>query len=527
MLAAAEPEPTGWLTVCEHSSTVAGRTGRACVLVARDDAAKALNSTTWVGRDLGTFSIWEDLNGGSGFESGLADLDNDARLEFFVQVQRPVGSPDPVLDVSHPFLWYFDAYPVRDGWAYVNEAGRPQELMRTHLAREHWTIEVRALEFRQFLFASGLDAVVQLDCVPRTTSTGFSRVDDEFRNEWAYLDFVATSEHDYAGKGGFSRLLGQYLVRGSSTSRLPRMQQRRADGDAYPEFIYKVDSATGEPVRHSCDPDALGTYFDKDASRIHYLTPANFKREVLIPYAQEPNRYQLRRTRLECLSLWGLAISFNSAGLVEVYLGDLGRDLPSDEWGHWLTYNVIPDGTMEAGRFQRDFLGMWSDSPDIPSELRHARDYAAAASERALGVPVWRPLDEQITPEYESMVGPLSDDPAALQAPLILLAKCFVDAIDPAPLKEYLGDTQPNERGLSLLGRTAERLGGSQDDVEALRALYDVRSAGGLAHLGGRRRDVAMTRLGIADLSTIDAFDHVAVRIIDCLQRLTALFDAH
>jgi hypothetical protein len=121
---------------------------------------------------------------------------------------------------------------------------------------------------------------------------------------------------------------------------------------------------------------------------------------------------------------------------------------------------------MEQGRFRRDFLNQFAPSPDIPSDLRRARAEAAAASERVLGAPVWRPLDENITPEYESMIGPLSDDPVALQGPLILLAKCFVDAIDPAPLKTFLGDAQSGEKRLSLLGRTAERLGGSRDDVE-------------------------------------------------------------
>jgi hypothetical protein len=139
---------------------------------------------------------------------------------------------------------------------------------------------------------------------------------------------------------------------------------------------------------------------------------------------------------------------------------------------------------------------------------------------------VWRPLADDILQEYESMIGPLTDEPSGLQAPLLLLAKCFVDAIDPSPLKTFLGDAESGEKSLSLFGRVAERLGGSRDDVEELRALYDVRSAGGLAHLAGSRRDAALTRLGIKDMSTIDAFDHVATRIIDCLQRFASLIEA-
>lgn len=518
------PEPTGWLTVCEHYFTPEEHGGRGCVLTAPGDVPTVLRAGPgWVGRGLGTFSVWEGPSGQTGFDTGLTDVEHDAELQFFVQVKRPEGSPDPVLDIWQPFLWYFDAYPVNDGWAYVNEAGRPQELVRAQISREHWIIEVRGLEFRQFLHACGRDAIVQIDCVPLTATEGFARTDDTLECEWAHFDFVATSERAVS-EGGFSRLLGLYVVRGNRTSRVPRFEERRSTVE-YPQFIYGVDSSTGEPLRHTCDPDQLGTYFDEDNSRLHYLTVVNFKREVLIPYAQEPRRYRLRRSRLECLGLWGLDMSFNTAGLVEVYLGDLGRDLPSDEWGHWLTYNVIPEGQMEEGRFRRDFLAQFAGSPDIPGDLRRARAEAAASTDRLLGSPLWRMLGDDIAPEYESMLGPLSEDAAALQGPLILLAKCFVDAIDPAPLKAFLGDAQSGERSLSLLGRFSERLGGSQDDVEALRALYDVRSAGGFAHLGGSRRDAALERLGIRGLTTFDAFDHMAERIIDCLQKITALVD--
>ena len=90
-----------------------------------------------------------------------------------------------------------------------------------------------------------------------------------------------------------------------------------------------------------------------------------------------------------------------------MYLGDLGRDLPSDEWGHWLTYNLLPEGQMEEGRFRRDFLAQFVSSPDIPTDLRRARAEASVATERLFANSVWRPLAEDIAPEYESMIGPL------------------------------------------------------------------------------------------------------------------------
>jgi hypothetical protein len=101
----------------------------------------------------------------------------------------------------------------------------------------------------------------------------------------------------------------------------------------------------------------------------------------------------------------------------------------------------------------------------------------------------------------------------------------LVDAIDPAPLKDFLQDAESGERSLSLLGRTAERIGGSTDDVEPLRALHDFRSSGGVAHLAGSRRDAALQRLGIQRMTTIQAFDHVAAGLTRCLEHLTALMN--
>ncbi|MCP3881557.1 MAG: hypothetical protein GY701_24690, partial [Sulfitobacter sp.] len=152
--------------------------------------------------------------------------------------------------------------------------------------------------------------------------------------------------------------------------------------------------------------------------------------------------------------------SFNSAGLIEVYLGDLCERLPRDEWGHWITYNVVPEGTMEGGRFRRDFLAQFASSPDVPSDVRRARARAAEASASIFTHAIWRDLGEDIAPEFESMIGPLSEDPSALGGPLLLLTKCLIDAIDPTPLKEFLKDAEPGNAASHF---SVERRNASED----------------------------------------------------------------
>ena len=296
-------------------------------------------------------------------------------------------------------------------------------------------------------------------------------MDSDFENSWAHFTFHAMHELAMGDdRPSFSRLLGQYVITGLRNSRVPRFEDRPEDRD-YPTFIYGLDADTGQPLSHSCDPRKLGTYFDKDGSRLHYLTPIYFKREVLQPYASEPNRYRLSSTRLSCLDLWGVAISFNSTGLVEVYLGDLGRDLPSDEWGHWRSYNVPPQGKMDEGRFRRDFLNQWADSKDPTGDLRRARESAARVSARLLGVPIWRPLTGDIKAEFDSLIGPLADDPASLGQPLLVLTKALVDGIDPTPLKSSLPSFEKGDQSLRLLQRFAEQLGDTSDIAAILRSL--------------------------------------------------------
>jgi hypothetical protein len=226
---------------------------------------------------------------------------------------------------------------------------------------------------------------------------------------------------------------------------------------------------------------------------------------------------------LTCLNLWGVEFSFNSAGLVEVYLGDIGEKLPADEWGHWRTYNVPPEGTMDEGRFRRDFLNQWAGSRDPVRDLRKARVNAMTASEALLGKPLWKELNAETKAEFQSLIGPLTDDPAGLSASLLLLTKVLVDGIEPAPLKVYLKNHEPGKGSLRLLQRFALELGDTSDVTAILRELQSFRSKGGVAHLAGSSAKKARVSLEIEDLSNLQAFESIATRITSCLNELTAL----
>lgn len=519
------PDPTGWLTIEEHfhrSGDMYG--GTHSILIDGRFREHVLQSgTQWSGlNDLGEVEVWSDGT----FSDGLtASRNGDDALMFFSAVREHHRFVLPTFEITPTFLWYWDAFPSEGGWSYLDAAGRSVELIRISISMDEWKVDVAALEMRTFLAASGRELLVQKDYTVLTTESikPFERVDDSHRTLWSHFDWFAIVDEGITGSStAFSNVMGKYVVEGTITARVRRIEARNADKN-YVEFTYAVDPRTGEMKRHTSDPKMLGDY--ADGSRLHSMTPVYFNREVLNRYASEPSRYKVTAGRIWCLDLWGLDISTNTAGLIEAYLGELGS-LPEGEQAHWLAHNVPPDGQMDEGRFRRDFLNQSVGSPDPIGDLRRARNRAAAATATALGSPVWRDLDSRAATEFEALLGPTSNDPSALTAPTITLTKVLVDGMDPAPMKRRLGGGQPGEKSIALLRRFLESLGDTEETAEAFAALQAFRSAGGIAHLGGSNANAASARLGIDGMSPLEAFAHMIVRMTKALNHVADLAEA-
>jgi hypothetical protein len=518
-----ESNPSGWVTLEEYFFAEEEHGGRGCVVIDLDCNDRALSDTSWLARDLGSFTVWDSPAGAHGFEDGLASNQDEVHAEFFLQMRTATGAPSPQIEVSLPFLWFWDAFKVTNGWHYVSAAGREHELIRYDRSGDAWKVEVRVEEFRTFLDTCNKSALIQVDYVTKVAEGDFDRVDNDFQNDWAHVDFHAVADFlTGTDRPSMSRIYGQYILKGQRTSRRPRWEGFHSAMD-YPAFIYGKDPETGAHLTQTCDPDALGTYFDDDDSRLHYLTPIYFTRAVLQDYVAEPARYEVTPFELSCFNLWGVDISINSVGLVEMYLGDIGRKLPQEEWGHWRSYNVPPEGQMEEGRFRRDFLGQSVSSPDPIGDMRRAREAANAAARRRLGGDLWRSPPRDLQLQYRSLMGPLTDDPSALIAPFLIVAKVFVDGLDSKLLKNAVDGSEKDEKSLALLRRLLASCGDDADCSKVLRDLYAMRSRGGVAHLHNSGSTAVLAELGIESLAPIAAFDKVVRQVGQAVSRIGEL----
>ena len=96
------------------------------------------------------------------------------------------------------------------------------------------------------------------------------------------------------------------------------------------------------------------------------ITPVYFRRQVLGRYYDEPDKYTVKDSRVEC-GMWGLKIDNHDSDKVCVLLRDLGISLPYTEQWHWRAHNIPPEGGVSQTFYRRMVKGEWanSDQPDL------------------------------------------------------------------------------------------------------------------------------------------------------------------
>jgi hypothetical protein len=188
--------------------------GRGCILIHPDDEAAALEETDWIGKNLGEVAVYD----GHGFDDGLTSSDHDVASEFFIQVRHPEGALLPYMEVAHPFLWHWNAYPAESGWKYRDATDRERDLIRWEATEKAWKVDVQASELRQYLSARCRTALVQIDYVTMIDHDPVERIDIEFTTGWAHMGFHSRHEPMLADRPLLSRVWGQYLVAGVQDS---------------------------------------------------------------------------------------------------------------------------------------------------------------------------------------------------------------------------------------------------------------------------------------------------------------------
>lgn len=521
------PFPDGWLTVLESAAGPNGeRNGCSSVLIVPDQLESALDSVSWDGSGLGNPGFWEAA-GARRFTDGLEEEEfRGVSARFFAHMRFHHGLQPPSFEIAHPFLWFFDAIPKRGDWFTLDRDGREHGLVRvTRSGDDEYRVDVDVAQLRRYLAAADLILLVQHDIHLVSRESIKDDVFAEYRTDVAHFDWSAHDARKWSTlePGSFSRLLGKIAV-------MPNQADPDLDrlGAPYEELVIGRDPSSGKPIRSTCNPNELRTYFDSsDDDRPHQLTPVYFRLEVLGRYVSEPHRYHVTRTRLTCLDLWGVDAVRNSEDLLEVYLSDIGGRIPRSERPHWLAFNVPPRGKMDEGRFRRDFLNQPAPTPDPVGNLLRSVQSVDDAFAARWGGPMRNALKEPLKTEYEHLYGPVTEDASALMSPILTLTKGLVDSLDVRLLREITGVKDASNKSLELLRKLVGMEGGDIDVIVGpLVALQHIRSKG-QAHRSDTGRMKVLADEGLEDMSPLQQFDLICERVTAALNGLRDLIGVY
>lgn len=255
----------------------------------------------------------------------------------------------------------------------------------------------------------------------------------------------------------------------------------RAAGASHLHFVVD-ETPTGEPIEHTCDPEALASDFGVGPDLpLGRLTPVFFEKSVLQRYYSDPQKYRVDDNSVSCGALWSLRIDNNEAEHVVVLLYELGVGLPEREQHHWKAHNVAPPGSgLSHAAYGRWIQGEWTE-PDSPEwQFKHWYDAFRSQCRQRLGWDLWRDaIHADGSPLLHRVRMPLTDTAEELNEQAQLLDLVLVEALDAQRLREELGVPKSDDRkSISLLEEWFAQIDYShaQRDIALLRRVRRLRN---------------------------------------------------
>ncbi|MDO4543161.1 MAG: hypothetical protein Q4C01_01300 [Clostridia bacterium] len=308
------------------------------------------------------------------------------------------------------------------------------------------------------------------------------------------IDHFAKSERNY------SSIYAKMFINGCNLCDCgywPYSERQRK----YEEFIVGVDNS-GKDVTFTSDPNLLNGHGKMNENSPHYFTPIFFKRAVLQKYYDSPKKYEIGGGFLRCGNKWLLYIDNQSADYVVAYLGDLGRDLPSQsEQQHWWQYNISIDGELSRAKWQRDFGGKFTD-PDSPVFLFQEKyKLVNELYEEQLGWTLFLPLNTDDTYNFTGLRIPLSNAQPEFDMQILCLVKVLIDSFNEKELSAACDNNASTPK--HSIGKFEQflKVKGVKDyetHIRFLRDLQGLRSTG-IGHRKGKYYVKTANKFGLPE----------------------------
>lgn len=470
------PLSGAWTTVYSHH---AAADGRPSVFACFADPARKLEILA--GDD------W--LKNASSFSPGFCMYRDDVTYhngrdegyDFIVAEQYFFSLEQAQILVNQEFIMLFELFRDEDGCYYSIDkcAGREKVVdFAGDEVRVRTKFILRFIAAKQCLFVHFVDArLASAPSFPLGSTECIAERDEIGNNYHIRHWYTSDSDESYLLSMLYAR---SFIEPGDvETCGVWPYDEKK---ERYPEFIID-EQPDGSLVRYTCDPNKLGTFFDKEPRAPYYLTPVFFKPAVLDKYRSSPH-FDVSERHISCGSQWRCEIDNVDPDRVMVYLGDLGRDLPESERTHFLSFEMSPvDQHISDEVFKTDLLNMWVKDPSGPvSMLMRARMELDKAWRKRFGLALYRPFHRADEGILEQIHIPSGNGESEFEAVTMALTRALVDYIDESSLKGADAKGSINKLEAFLSGNDIVA------DLKPLRDLQNLRSAGA-AHGKGSKYD--------------------------------------
>ena len=288
-----------------------------------------------------------------------------------------------------------------------------------------------SLQFWHFKYVKNtLDALgmTEHDEKPQIKATG----DGDICWQLSYRNYSGNGYHSSSLLAG-KRLIEPLPKSESGFGRFAKEQEKE-----YVNVIIGVDD-NGDEISVSCNP-AKTKNCAYNLVPSNGLIPVHFSKQVLDRYYNEPSKYSVKDSVLDC-PWWFMHIDNHHDYRVVVWLCDLFA-LPYKEQLHWRMHNIQPEGDVSETCFRRDILAEFTES-DRPEHLfRRRYEELQKASEQYLGWQFLRPLNVADAHHLKTLRIPSTNEQKEFDEMVLSLAKILIDSLNQEQLKKLISPKQ-------------------------------------------------------------------------------------
>lgn len=421
------------------------------------------------------------------------------------------------------FKLYFNLYYLEKNNEYISVDISSNENVVVRISEDEINIKTEYL--RKFLHAKNVVLGFQLDNFKYTSEEienlpfNEDSILYESTNEFNYnINFQDSSFFGDSNQNTNSRLLAKCILEGfQDLEILTPFEELKNPINC--DYIVDIDLNNGNSILENCCKSEIIS----DKEKYNFFTPVFFKREVLLKYYSNPNRYSVEDNSIYFQGSWRMNIDNNLDDCVCVYLGDL-RVLPYEEQLYWKSYNIKPKEDISLRKFKLDFLSIYSD-PEI-EDLKFKNNYKQLNVDwkKNFGFKIFSELHFDDIHCFKSIRIPLNNDVAELDNLILNLAKLMIDYLN---VKEINSRILKQDRSLNSIDKLDIFLNNidshkAQEITMFLKNLQKLRSTGSAHRKSDDYRKI-LEKMGINNKTEKDSFKFIlqsALKTIKALKEL-------